>query len=143
MARDQSHRPPRGVAYHKSAIAYNEGMAARARELSAEVDDKEVKRWCRSVARQHDEHTAYHRKALSRLEKQKERKKLQRQRKKAKPRPKAQNEEALSQAEFAAEQEAASRRPIPRDPRVGRKPVPSPAEAGVGTPIDEKQEASA
>lgn len=56
------------VTYHRSAILYNEELAARAEALVDEVEDPEVKKWCRSVGKQHRFHAKRHQSALTKLE---------------------------------------------------------------------------
>lgn len=58
------------VTYHRSAIFYNEELAARAEALVEEVEDPEVKKWCRSVGKQHRFHAKRHMSALAKLEKE-------------------------------------------------------------------------
>lgn len=145
MAGDFAHRPPRGIGYHESAIAYNKEMAKRARELanSDDVTDQEVKRWCRAIARQHDEHIPYHERALRRLRKQKQRKKEMRQQRKKGQRdnrpPQNNGPKPAPPSKEVSDEKKTPVRPIPRDPRIGRQ---FNAAVGVGTNI-EKQEASA
>lgn len=56
------------VEYHESAIKYNEGLMDFAEELAKDIEDEEVKRWSRSVAKQHRFHLGRHRNALTKLQ---------------------------------------------------------------------------
>lgn len=58
----------KSVTYHRSAILYNEELAARAEALVEEVEDPEVKKWCTSVGKQHRFHAKRHQSALDKLE---------------------------------------------------------------------------
>lgn len=58
---------PKDASYHKAAIRYNEELAVFAENLSKKLENDEIKRWCRSVSRQHKVHAGHHRKALKRL----------------------------------------------------------------------------
>ncbi len=58
----------KSVTYHRSAILYNEELAARAEALVEEVEDPEVKKWCTSVGKQHRFHAKRHKSALEKLE---------------------------------------------------------------------------
>lgn len=53
--------------YHKSAVEYNEGLAVSADALAETVENDEVKRWCRAVAKQHRFHAKRHNAALMKL----------------------------------------------------------------------------
>jgi hypothetical protein len=57
------------VTYHRSAIQYNDALAVIAEEQAELVEHPEVKKWCRSVGRQHRFHSKRHRSALAKLEK--------------------------------------------------------------------------
>lgn len=156
---------PRDVAYHEAAIKYNKGMRARARELAKEVGHPDVKRWCRAIAKQHDEHILKHERSLRFLRKQKAKNDKRRKSTGPKPTPPKRREDktvAEQQAEFAAEKEAADRQADdieagvdPIDTGVHDEPAvettpdlpiePMDADTnGLGEdPADEKQEASA
>jgi hypothetical protein len=58
------------VTYHRSAIFYNEELAARAEALVDEVEHPEVKKWCRSVGKQHRFHAKRHQASLAKLERE-------------------------------------------------------------------------
>lgn len=59
---------PKDSTYHRSAIQYNEALAVVAEEQADLVEDPEVKKWCRSVGKQHRFHAKRHRSALAKLE---------------------------------------------------------------------------
>lgn len=56
------------LTYHLSAIEYNDALAVVAEETADKVEHPEVKKWCRSVAKQHRFHAKRHRSALAKLE---------------------------------------------------------------------------
>lgn len=57
--------------YHRSAIRYNEALAAAAEGLEndPEITDEEVAKWGRGVGKQHRFHAKRHKAALAKLEK--------------------------------------------------------------------------
>lgn len=57
----------KNVSYHESAIQYNEELAKEAEKQERLVEHPEVKKWCRSVARQHRFHEKRHRSALAKM----------------------------------------------------------------------------
>ena len=57
----------KNVSYHESAIQYNEQLALEAEKQEQLVEHSEVKKWCRSVARQHRFHEKRHRSALAKM----------------------------------------------------------------------------
>lgn len=59
---------PKDSTYHRSAIQYNEALAVVAEEQADLVEDPEVKKWCRSVGKQHRFHAKRHRSALAKLD---------------------------------------------------------------------------
>lgn len=58
---------PKDASYHRSAVMYNEELAAFAEELSTRLPHEEVARWARSVSKQHKFHAGRHKKALAKL----------------------------------------------------------------------------
>lgn len=56
------------ISYHSSAVKYNEGLAEAAERLAEEVENDEVKKWCKSVGKQHRFHAKRHAAALAKLE---------------------------------------------------------------------------
>lgn len=58
---------PKDAAYHESAIRYNQEIAQFAEDLAPTLEDEEVQRWSRAVAKQHRFHEGRHKKALSKL----------------------------------------------------------------------------
>lgn len=56
--------------YHRSAIRYNEALAAAAEGLEndPEITDEEVSKWGRGVGKQHRFHAKRHKAALAKLE---------------------------------------------------------------------------
>lgn len=58
--------------YHESAIRYNDELAQFADQLADTLEHTEVKRWCRSVAKQHKFHLGKHERALKRLNEKEE-----------------------------------------------------------------------
>lgn len=130
----------KNAVYHESAVLYNQKMATAANELVDEVEDPDVKKWCRSVAKQHEFHLERHEKSLDKLTRpktdDKPKKKGRRNNRRRRnnrggqdnrpPRNRPQSEQE-KQAEFAAQQEE------------------EPIGIGVETvlPEDQKQEANA
>lgn len=57
----------KNVSYHESAIQYNEQLALEAEKQEQLVEHPEVKKWCRSVARQHRFHEKRHRASLAKM----------------------------------------------------------------------------
>ena len=57
------------ISYHSSAVQYNEGLAEAAEKLAETVEHPEVKKWCKSVGKQHRFHAKRHAAALAKLEK--------------------------------------------------------------------------
>jgi hypothetical protein len=57
----------KNVSYHESAIQYNEELALEAEKQEQLVEHPEVKKWCRSVARQHRFHEKRHRASLAKM----------------------------------------------------------------------------
>lgn len=58
---------PKNAMYHESAILYNEEFVTFANAMADRVEDAEVKRWCRGIAKQHEFHAGRHKKALDKL----------------------------------------------------------------------------
>lgn len=65
----------KNVTYHSSAVLYNEMLEERAREAAEKVEHPVVKKWCISIANQHEFHANRHRRALAKLERKIARKK--------------------------------------------------------------------
>jgi len=56
------------IAYHRSAIIYNEGLAEAAERIAPDLEHPEIQKWCKSVGKQHRFHATRHKKALAKLE---------------------------------------------------------------------------
>jgi hypothetical protein len=56
------------ASYHKAAVYYNSELAKRAEDLVDELEHDEVRRWARSVGKQHRFHEGRHKKALQKIE---------------------------------------------------------------------------
>lgn len=61
----------RTASYHRAAIQYNEKLAEYAGDLAEKLEHEEVRRWCRSVSKQHVFHARRHQRALDRIENKK------------------------------------------------------------------------
>jgi hypothetical protein len=93
---------PKDASYHKAAIRYNEELAVFAENLAKKLDNDEIKRWARSVSRQHKLHAGHHRKALKRLKNSFRGRKNQEEKNLTEETPKSIEQE---QADFAARME--------------------------------------
>lgn len=108
------------VSYHRSAIQYNDEFTTFAADLAERVEHEEVKKWCRSIAKQHEFHSGRHKKALSKLE------------------------ENSGDGSGNSENDDPTPTPAPGDPSPSAEPVEStpdpeksadPVDAGVRTPV--------
>lgn len=56
--------------YHRSAVQYNEALAAAAETQAEIVEHPEVKKWCRAIGKQHRFHAKRHKSALAKIERE-------------------------------------------------------------------------
>lgn len=142
---------PKDASYHKAAIRYNEELATFSENLAKKLENDEIKRWARSVSRQHKLHAGHHRKALKRLKNSFRGRKRNQETNVTDNAPKSIEQE---QADFAAKMEAqenAPENPTPEAPaaepteeRPESEPTtPDPVENAPDTDTPEPQPVSA
>jgi len=56
------------ASYHRAAVLYNQELADFAEALAERLEDPDVTKWCRSVAKQHQFHLGRHQRALAKVE---------------------------------------------------------------------------
>ena len=118
---------PKDASYHTAAIRYNEELAVFAEGLAKQLENDEIKRWARSVSRQHKLHAGHHRKALKRLKNSFRGRKHKKETHLTEEHPKSIEQE---QADFAARMEAQdiAGGGGSADPEDTTTPAPSPVE---------------
>lgn len=62
--------PQKDALYHEAAIQYNDELSKFASNLAERLENEEVARWSRAVAKQHKFHSGRHQKALNKLKNQ-------------------------------------------------------------------------
>lgn len=130
--------------YHESAVLYNEEFVEFSNNLADRVEDPEIKRWCRAIAKQHEYHADRHKRALRKMEREEKKGgkyKPNRPRGSKSAPTQDQNEKTVieDQAEFAARMEAQEAQPID----TGVDPMDADTNGLGESPAEEKQEASA
>lgn len=58
------------ISYHQAAVEYNKVMQEAARGLVESIQHPLIKKWCLSIARQHEFHGKKHQRSVDRLSKQ-------------------------------------------------------------------------